>query len=77
VGEFNLLAIKQSLISKHYQVELGNEKNGLFPLLVGGDKGVVFKNFPLKTNKYKIKKKHFLPPPPNPLLKGGGILALT
>jgi hypothetical protein len=42
-------------------------------LLVGGDRGVVFKNFPLKTYKYKMKKSHFLPPPPNPLLKGGGI----
>jgi hypothetical protein len=48
-----------------------------FPFLVGGDKGVVFKNFPLKTNQYKMKKNHFLSPPPNTLLKGGGILALT
>jgi hypothetical protein len=39
--------------------------------------GWCLNNFPLKTNKYKMKKNHFLSPPPNPLLKGGGMSVLT
>jgi hypothetical protein len=44
-------------------------KTVYFPSSQEGIKGWCLNKFPLKTNKYKMKKNHFLPPPPNPLLK--------
>jgi hypothetical protein len=48
-------------------------KTVYFPSYKEGIKGWCLNNFPLKTNEYKMKKNHFLSPPPNPLLKGGGM----
>jgi hypothetical protein len=56
---------------------INTDKAFNFPSSQEGIKGWCLNYFPLKTNKYKMKKNHFLLPPPNPLLKGGGILALT